>query len=291
MLSHKKLIEDTKLDNESFQNKVDDLIESFANIDQFEKSDIQKCKGCNLNIGDNNNLNENDDDAYVEVGDDMYHSSCFICSHCKTRLLGEFYVIDEKYFCQLHKQVALGKCHLCGDFLDGNSVVVSGKSYHPTCFVCSECQAPLIGKFYTTDDQRWLCDNDWRLRQPRCSLCGLPILDRVLTALDKKYHPACFTCALCNVSLDGEQFVVDDKTQTVTCRQCYIRTKAPKCERCKSAIVSEPGKRTTVITCNGKQYHHNCYTCKKCDMNLSGKEVFLDEESEIICKDCSNSLN
>lgn len=80
------------------------------------------------------------------------------------------------------------------------------------------------------------------MKQPRCGLCHLPILDRILSALDRNYHPACFTCATCDTCLDGGQFVADTTTDTVTCRDCYVANKAPVCHKCKQAIVSEPGK-------------------------------------------------
>ena len=60
MLSNKTLIGD-KLD-ESFQNKVDDIIESLANID----TDIHKCKACGLKIADKNLNAIDDDESYVE---------------------------------------------------------------------------------------------------------------------------------------------------------------------------------------------------------------------------------
>ena len=41
-----------------------------------------------------------------------------------------------------------------------------------------------------------------------------------------------------------------------------LRHSAAVCCRCEEPIVSSRGKRVTVITCQGKKYHHNCYTCK-----------------------------
>ena len=48
--------------DESFQNKVDDIIESLANID----TDIHKCKACGLKIADKNLNAIDDDESYVE---------------------------------------------------------------------------------------------------------------------------------------------------------------------------------------------------------------------------------
>lgn len=51
----------------------------------------------------------------------------------------------------LMTQVGLGKCAKCGDYLSGSSVLVEGASYHPECFLCSDCQGPIIGQFYSIE--------------------------------------------------------------------------------------------------------------------------------------------
>ena len=71
-------------------------------------------------------------------------------------------------------------------------------------------------------NSRWRCGDCWRLTQPRCGACGLPILDQMITALDSQYHAACFTCSLCSASLDGGHFIQDPATGVI-CRQCYVK--------------------------------------------------------------------
>ena len=43
----------------------------------------------------------------------------------------------------------------------------------------------------------------------QCSVCAKPIMERILRATGKAYHPHCFTCVMCHRSLDGIPFTVD----------------------------------------------------------------------------------
>ena len=53
-------------------------------------------------------------------------------------------------------QVGLEVCGKCGLSIEGTSIIVAGESFHATCFICGECEAPIIDKFYTQDDGRWV---------------------------------------------------------------------------------------------------------------------------------------
>ena len=69
-------------------------------------------------------------------------------------MIGKFYNREESKYCEKHKEVGLEVCGKCGLTIEGTSIIVAGKSYHATCFICGECEAPIIDKFYTREDGR-----------------------------------------------------------------------------------------------------------------------------------------
>lgn len=107
--------------------------------------------------------------------------------------------------------------------------------YHIKCFTCHHCAINLQGKpFYALDGHPY-CEEDYLVIKyinifmlfyikltnfqntlEKCCVCQQPILDRILRATGKPYHPACFCCVVCGKSLDGIPFTVD-ATNRVHC--------------------------------------------------------------------------
>ena len=67
-------------------------------------------------------------------------------------------------------------------------------------------------------------------------------------------------CDKCGEGLEGKQFLMEG--ESCVCQTCYNTHLAPVCARCSQPIVSsDPDQKTTIITCNGQNYHLDCYTC------------------------------
>lgn len=108
-----------------------------------------------------------------------------------------------------------GNCVKCGGRIIGENsgCTAMDQIYHIACFTCCECQINLQGKpFYPIDKQPY-CEEDYLNTLEKCSVCLQPILDRILRATGKPYHPQCFTCIVCSKSLDGIPFTVDATNQ------------------------------------------------------------------------------
>ncbi|KAI8420077.1 hypothetical protein MSG28_008663 [Choristoneura fumiferana] len=89
-----------------------------------------------------------------------------------------------------------GICIKCDGKVVGESsgCTAMGNMYHVQCFCCYRCNTNLQGKpFYAVEGQPF-CEVDYYETLEKCSVCDKPILDRILRATGKPYHPTCFTC-------------------------------------------------------------------------------------------------
>lgn len=93
-----------------------------------------------------------------------------------------------------------GVCVRCGERVIGeqSGCTAMDQIYHISCFSCSRCQINLQGKpFYALDGQP-CCEDDYLNTLEKCSVCMKPILERILRATGKPYHPNCFCCVVSN---------------------------------------------------------------------------------------------
>lgn len=124
----------------------------------------------------------------------------------------------------------------------------------------------------------------------KCCVCNRPILDRILRATGKHYHPTCFTCVVCGKCLDGIPFTVDSVNR-VHCIEDFHRKFAPRCCVCSRPILPEAGQHETMrVVALDKSYHVNCYRCEDCGIQLTsgeeGKGCYpLDDH--ILCLRCN----
>ncbi len=69
-----------------------------------------------------------------------------------------------------------------------------GKYWHPEHFACGNCHQELGTQPFFEYEGMPHCDKCYKgMFCPRCAKCDKPIMDRIITALAKKWHPDCFT--------------------------------------------------------------------------------------------------
>uniref|UniRef100_A0A4W2FL51 Thyroid hormone receptor interactor 6 n=1 Tax=Bos indicus x Bos taurus TaxID=30522 RepID=A0A4W2FL51_BOBOX len=185
-----------------------------------------------------------------------------------------------------------GRCGGCGEDVvgDGAGVVALDRVFHVGCFVCSTCRAQLRGQHFYAVERRAYCESCYVATLEKCSTCSQPILDRILRAMGKAYHPGCFTCVVCHRGLDGIPFTVDATSQ-IHCIEDFHRKFAPRCSVCGGAIMPEPGQEETVrIVALDRSFHIGCYKCEECGLLLSSEgecQGCYPLDGHILCKTCS----
>lgn len=110
---------------------------------------------------------------------------------------------------------SFGICVQCGKKVigEGSGCTAMEQIYHIECFTCCQCQINLQGKPFYALDGKPCCEEDYLNTLEKCSVCVKPILERILRANGKPYHPKCFCCVVCGKSLDGVPFIVDATNQ------------------------------------------------------------------------------
>lgn len=175
-----------------------------------------------------------------------------------------------------------GTCVKCEGVVSETSGCTAMENiYHIACFTCHHCQMNLQGKPFYALEGKPFCEEDYLNTLEKCSVCLEPILERILRATGKPYHPQCFTCIVCGKSLDGIPFTVDATNQIhciddfhksdtfyfifyLVCKNIlYFRKFAPRCCVCQKPIMPEPGKEETIrVVALDRSFHINCYKCE-----------------------------
>ncbi|EIW69194.1 hypothetical protein TREMEDRAFT_62922 [Tremella mesenterica DSM 1558] len=95
-----------------------------------------------------------------------------------------------------------------------------------------------------------------------CSACGEPIIGRILSAMNQRWHPQCFTCGECGENLEHvSSYEWEGKPY---CHLDFHDKFAYRCHHCKTPIVD-----SRFVTLNdealGQRYYHELhFFCSEC---------------------------
>ncbi|XP_056326668.1 actin-binding LIM protein 1a [Danio aesculapii] len=210
-----------------------------------------------------------------------FHIKCFTCKVCGCDLAqGGFFMKNGEYLCTLDYQRIHGtRCNICGEFVEGEVVTALGKTYHPTCFVCTICKRPFpAGDRVTFNGKDCLCQYCAEPMSPgptkdvvgpsSCAGCGRDIKNgQALLALERQWHLGCFKCKACAKVLTGEYI---SKDGAPFCERDYQLQFGVQCEACQQFITGK------VLEAGDKHYHPSCARCSRCNqMFTEGEEMYL----------------
>uniref|UniRef100_A0A8D0H356 LIM domain containing preferred translocation partner in lipoma n=1 Tax=Sphenodon punctatus TaxID=8508 RepID=A0A8D0H356_SPHPU len=104
-----------------------------------------------------------------------------------------------------------GRCARCGENVvgEGTGCTAMDQVFHVDCFTCMACSTKLRGHPFYAVEKKAFCEPCYINTLEQCNVCAKPIMERILRATGKAYHPHCFTCVMCHLSLDGIPFTVD----------------------------------------------------------------------------------
>uniref|UniRef100_A0A2K5DZT1 Four and a half LIM domains 2 n=2 Tax=Platyrrhini TaxID=9479 RepID=A0A2K5DZT1_AOTNA len=248
----------------------------------FETQYANTCEECGKPIGC--------DCKDLSYKDRHWHEACFHCSQCRSSLVDKpFAAKEDQLLCtDCYSNEYSSKCQECKKTImpGTRKMEYKGNSWHETCFICHRCQQPIGTKSFIPKDNQNFCVPCYEKQHAmQCVQCKKPITTGGVTYREQPWHKECFVCTACRKQLCGQRFTARD--EFAYCLNCFCDLYAKKCAGCTNPISGLGG--TKYISFEERQWHNDCFNCKKCSLSLVGRG-FLTERDDILCPDCGKDI-
>ncbi|KAK5580470.1 hypothetical protein RB653_000488 [Dictyostelium firmibasis] len=263
---------------------------------------FKSCSGCNLVIKTTD---------FEELGNYIYHRSCFLCFYCTSYLGGKDFIVENSNEETTNRNGGNGfglrrfKCSGCIENKNRRKQNQNGDETtieHKIPELCDKLDEEIIKLVIEIDrstepspvssiDPTNIFGNDERRHQMAvvetmiCSKCELPISQSRPIILDCGiYHRECFQCSECldETPMDPSLYYIrNDKPVCFDCDINHIMNEAHseiQCYGCKQPIVDE-----VMMDALNFKWHVGCLVCSKCGIQIEGQ--LGDHQGLIYCKD------
>ncbi|XP_066268087.1 LIM and senescent cell antigen-like-containing domain protein 1 isoform X2 [Branchiostoma lanceolatum] len=249
-------------DSSLFQRRKDSVRKQDA-IDRSIMSNLANamCTRCRGGFGPYEKM--------VNSNGELYHEKCFVCAQCFQPFPdGLFYEYEGRKYCEHDFHMLYAPCcGQCGEFVIGRVIKAMNNNWHPDCFTCHTCHAPLADTGFVKNAGRALCrpcnarERASGLGKYICQKCHQMIEDKHLIFKSEPYHPYHFNCHHCGKELTE---VARELRGELYCLPCHDKMGIPICGACRRPI------ETRVVNALGKQWHVEHFVCAKCEKPFLG---------------------
>uniref|UniRef100_A0A8C8REB6 Leupaxin n=1 Tax=Pelusios castaneus TaxID=367368 RepID=A0A8C8REB6_9SAUR len=163
--------------------------------------------------------------------------------------------------------VPKGDCASCRKPIAGKMITALGKTWHPEHFTCTQCGREIgTSSFYERGGLGYCQEDYHHLFSPRCAYCAGPILEKVLTAMDKTWHPDHFFCAQCGKVFGNDGF--HEKNGKPYCQKDFLVMFSPKCRACERPVMDN------YLSALQGVWHPECFVCGDCFISFTSGSFF-----------------
>nr|XP_050849734.1 uncharacterized protein LOC127063706 isoform X1 [Vespula vulgaris] len=201
--------------NQSTENQPDiDSVNGAVKGLTIESSKPQNCEKCQkeINVGD----------VVVTVDkakNILWHPGCFVCSACNELLVDlVYFYYKNQLYCGRDLAALLGipRCFACDELIFVREYTVAeGHNYHVKHFCCWDCDIPLAGQQYISENDHPLCLPCYQNTYAKtCNACNAVIAaDQQGVAIKNlNFHAIemCFCCYMCKKNLLNSRMAVKE---------------------------------------------------------------------------------